>query len=295
MKLISNVDRSVNFVEESLQGFLESRYVRKTRDYFICYLSSASACNLGCRMCHLTATKQTKTTYTLPVDYLNQASKVLKHYQQDGEKADYIHYNFMARGEAMANPYMLSEADSILYDLGKLATSFQPDLGVKFNISTIMPKSLDRPLKQVFRVVHPTIYYSLYSVREDFRKKWLPQAMPIDKALSMLKEYQDFSKKKIKIHHCFIAGENDSEADVESMLYALERHNLDVEFNLVRYNPYSEVQGAESSDEVITRNIQMIDSALRGKVQIIPRVGPDVHASCGTFYESEKNETFRSV
>jgi adenine C2-methylase RlmN of 23S rRNA A2503 and tRNA A37 len=180
---------------------------------------------------------------------------------------------------------MLDEADTILFDLGKLATSFQSDLGVKFNVSTIMPKSLDRPLKQVFRVVHPTIYYSLYSVRDEFRKKWMPQAMPAEDALAMLRDYQQFSKKVVKIHHCFIAGENDSEADVMGMLAALERHRLDVEFNLVRYNPYSEIQGAESSDEVIARNLNIINSALRGKVQMIPRVGFDVKASCGMFVE----------
>lgn len=286
-KLVSTQDRSINFVEEALTGFLESRYVRKTREYFICYLSSQSGCNRGCRFCHLTATKQTKFENAVPVDYLAQARKVLRHYQQDDEKADYVHYNFMARGEALANPHMLDEADSILFELGKLATSFQPDLGVKFNVSTIMPRSLDRPLRQVFRVVHPTIYYSLYSVREDFRKKWMPQAMPVDEALAMLREYQEFSKKKIKIHHCFIAGENDGESDVMAMLAALERHSLEVEFNLVRYNPYSEIQGAESSDAVIARNLNIINSALRGKVQMIPRVGFDVKASCGMFVEKK--------
>jgi adenine C2-methylase RlmN of 23S rRNA A2503 and tRNA A37 len=285
MRLASVQDQSINFVEDSLTGFIEARYVRKVPEYFICYLSSQSGCNRGCKFCHLTATKQTKFDSSLPVDYLSQANKVLKHYKQDGQVAQYVHYNFMARGEALANPHMLENADSILFELGKLATSFQPTLGVKFNVSTIMPKSLDKPLKEIFRVVHPTLYYSLYSVREEFRKKWMPQAMPTDNALALLRDYQEFSKKKIKIHHCFIAGENDGEDDVLAMIAALDRHGLDVEFNLVRYNPYSEAQGQESSDEVIARNLSIINDALRGKVQMIPRVGVDVHASCGTFYE----------
>ncbi len=291
-KLISQQDSSINFVEESLTGFLESRYVRKCSDYFICYLSSQSGCNRGCKFCHLTATKQTKFDNALPVDYLSQSNKVLKHYLQDGVKAKYMHYNFMARGEALANPNIINNADNILFELGKLAVSFQPDLGVKFNVSTIMPKSFDRSLSEVFRVVHPTIYYSFYSANEDFRKKWMPQAMPVEKAFELLRDYQTFSKKCVKIHHCFIEGENDSVDDVSKMLDMIFTHNLDVEFNLVRYNPYSHIQGRESSDEVINRNINIIRSALDGRTKIIPRVGFDVKASCGTFVESAEYQTF---
>ncbi len=294
-KLISKEDRSINFVEESLTGFLESRYVRKTPDYFICYLSSQSGCNLGCRMCHLTATKQTKFDNALQVDYLAQASKVLKHYKQDLEKAKYMHYNFMARGEVLANPNVVNNADNILFELGKLAVSFQPDLGVKFNISTILPKTFTSSLPEVFKVIHPTIYYSFYSAKESFRKKWMPMAMPVEKALELLADYQRFSKKTLKFHHCFIAGENDSVDDVEKMLELIFKHNLDIEFNLVRYNPYSVVQGSESSDEVIERNIQIIRSALDGKTKIIPRVGFDVKASCGTFVEAKEFKSFENV
>lgn len=282
-KLISKQDSSINFVEESLQGFLESRYVRKTQKYFICYLSSQSGCNKGCRFCHLTATKQTKFDNALPVDYLSQASKVLKHYWQDGERAEYIHYNFMARGEALANEHLLNNADSILYDLGKLATSFDPGLGVRFNISTIMPKGFDRELQDTFKIIHPTIYYSLYSTNPEFRAKWMPQAMPFYDALEKLKIYQEFSKKTVKIHHCFIKDQNDSEKDVKNMLMHISDFGLEVEFNLVRYNPYSPVQGEESSQEVIERNMRIIEDQLRGTVKIIPRVGHDVFASCGMF------------
>ena len=238
--------------------------------------------------------KQTKFDNSLPIDYLSQASKVLKHYWQDEVKAKYVHYNFMARGEALANPNLLNNADSILYDLGKLATSFDPELSVKFNISTIMPKSLPMSLSKAFKIIHPTVYYSLYSTRDEFRKKWMPQAMPLDQALEMLKDYQVISKKTIKIHHCFIEGENDSEGDVIDMIFKLQEHGLtdNTEFNLVRYNPYSPVQGKESSEEVINRNMGIIEHHMKAK--IIPRVGVDVFASCGTFPDAEKLKTFHS-
>jgi adenine C2-methylase RlmN of 23S rRNA A2503 and tRNA A37 len=94
---------------------------------------------------------------------------------------------------------------------------------------------------------------------------------------------QKLSKKTLKFHHCFIEGENDSLDDVKEMLNIIAKHDLDVEFNLVRYNPYSEVQGKESSEEVISRNMQLISSNLISK--IIPRVGYDVKASCGMFVD----------
>jgi 23S rRNA (adenine2503-C2)-methyltransferase len=284
----SNLDASVNIVEEKLVGFLESRFVQKTQDYFICYLSSQTGCNKGCRFCHLTATKQTKFVDATVDDFANQALQVFKQYIEvvkTQPKAKYVHFNFMARGEPLANSLILENSPELLAGLGLIARITQKDLGVKFNISTIMPKSLDKSLQEVFPMIHPTIYYSLYSVNEKFRKKWLPQAMDFWDALESLRVYQEFSKKLVKIHYCFIEGENDSEEDVQAMCDAVNGMHLNWEFNLVRYNPFSEIQGRESSEEVLERNLSIIRANNLNKVQMIPRVGFDVKASCGMFVE----------
>ena len=283
--LNSQIDRSVNFVEEQLVGFLESRFVRKCDDYFIAYLSSQTGCNRGCTFCHLTATGQTSFIDSSHNDFMAQAIQVFKHYRQEKSPAKYMHYNFMARGEPLANKILLESGDELLLKLGQVAKD--EGLPAKFNVSTIMPLTLKKSLPEIFHYINPTIYYSMYSTDEKWRTKWMPAAMDVTKALSSLKEYQDFSKKIVKLHYAFIAGENDSEKEVNNVCDAIEKCGLICEFNLVRYNPASPDQGAESSEEIIARNIGIIGNRFKfnTKVQMIPRVGFDVKASCGMFVE----------
>lgn len=288
--LDSAIDQSVNFVEQQLIGFLESRFVRKCPDYFIAYLSSQTGCNRGCTFCHLTATGQTEFTDSTHGDFQGQALEVFKHYRRSvsagAPEAKWMHYNFMARGEPLANQILLDSSNALLMKLAELSQDV--GLPAKFNVSTIMPLTLKKPLAQIFSILTPTIYYSLYSTNQAFRAKWMPAAMPVRAALGMLREYQDFSKKIVKIHFPFIEGVNDSVNDVLSMCEEIDRAGLLCEFNLVRYNPANDSQGRESAENVIEDRMGMIRRHFVGKVQIIPRVGYDVSASCGMFVNDGK-------
>ena len=276
--LKSNLDASVNFVEQQLTGFIEARYVRRQQDYFIAYLSSQTGCNRGCRMCHLTVTKQTQFTNCDQQDFVTQLETVFEHYQRD-TPAKIMHVNFMARGEPLANPTVVETGTELLWRLGLMARA--RGLQVKFNVSTIMPVTLRKPLTEVFPLLTPTLYYSMYSVNSAFRNKWLPAAMPVDSALGALREYQKVSKKIVKFHGAFIKNENDSEEDVEAMMTQIKKSQLHSEFNIVRYNPYSAEQGVESD------RIQEISDQISSHmpVKIIPRVGFDAKASCGMFVQ----------
>lgn len=65
MILISKEDASANVV----MGKFEARFVQRTPDYFIIYVSSHQGCNQACRFCHLTQTKQTDMTPASIGDY----------------------------------------------------------------------------------------------------------------------------------------------------------------------------------------------------------------------------------
>lgn len=274
--LKSQLDASVNFVEQQLTGFVEARYVRRNPNYFIAYLSSQTGCNRGCQMCHLTATRQTQFTNLDQQEFVTQLETVLGHYERD-VPAKLMHVNWMARGEPLANPTITETGTELLWRLGGMARD--RNLQVKFNISTIMPKTLRKPLTEVFPIITPTIYYSIYSVDEAFRAQWLPAAMPVDMALNSLKEYQQISKKLVKFHCAFIKDQNDSAEHVNAMLKKIQSTDIRGEFNIVRYNPYSVEQGVESQRlEQIQAEIAQVMP-----VKTIPRVGFDAKASCGMF------------
>jgi adenine C2-methylase RlmN of 23S rRNA A2503 and tRNA A37 len=284
----SSQDASVNWDRPADVGRIEARYVRRCPDYVVVYLSSQTGCDQGCRMCHLTATGQTRLRNVTHEEFLEQADTVLDYYRRETPPARSVHFNFMARGEPLANPVLLSRADELLGELAQRAVAL--DLRPRYLVSTIFPREVgDRLLEDIFLTYHPEIYYSIYSLRASFRRRWLPKALPVEEALDRLVSWQRNTYKICKIHYAFIAGENDSEADVHAICDALESRRLLVHVNIVRYNPYdSRRHGVEPPEEVIQRNARIYQSRLPyARVRVIPRVGYDVQASCGMFVAPE--------
>jgi adenine C2-methylase RlmN of 23S rRNA A2503 and tRNA A37 len=285
----SATDASVNWEKATSVGRIEARYVRRCQDYVVVYLSSQTGCDQACRMCHLTATGQTQLRDVTHEEFLEQADLVLDHYRRETPPAEAVHFNFMARGEPLANPVLLSHADELLHDLAQraLALNVRP----RYLVSTIFPRELgNRRLEETFVRFHPEIYYSIYSVRDAFRRRWLPKALPVEEALDRLVSWQRSTYKICKIHYAFIEGENDSEAEVHAICDALESRRLMVHVNIVRYNPPDpDRHGVEPPEEVIQRNARIYQSRLPyARVRVIPRVGYDVQASCGMFFSPEE-------
>jgi adenine C2-methylase RlmN of 23S rRNA A2503 and tRNA A37 len=281
----SGQDASVNWDRPADVGRIEARYVRRCPDYFVVYLSSQTGCAQGCRMCHLTATGQTRLRDVTIPEMLEQARTVLDYSRQEAAPARSVHFNFMARGEPLANKLLLADADGLLSELSLLAVAL--GLRPRHLISTIYPRELgDRPLEDVFVMYHPDIHYSIYSMSDRFRRRWLPKALPAEAALDRLLSWQRSTGKIVTLHHAYIAGENDAEGDVHAVCDALEERRLMVHVNIVRYNPFDPARhGVEPTEEIIERNAAIYRERLpNARVSIIGRVGFDVAASCGMFF-----------
>jgi adenine C2-methylase RlmN of 23S rRNA A2503 and tRNA A37 len=281
----SRLDASVNWDRPADVGRLEARYVRRCADYFVVYLSCQTGCAQGCRMCHLTATGQTRSRDATVGEMIEQARIVLDHYRREEPPARTVHFNFMARGEPLASRILLADADRLLGELSQLAAA----LGLQpcYLISTIYPRELgDRRLEDLFVTHHPDFHYSIYSMSERFRRRWLPKAMPAEAALDRLTSWQRNTHKIITLHHAYIAGENDAEGDVHAICDALEERRLMTHVNIVRYNPHDPSRhGVEPPEAVIERNAALYRERLpNSRVSVIARVGYDVAASCGMFF-----------
>ena len=236
-------------------------------------------------MCHLTATGQTHLRDATFGEMIEQARTVLDYYRHETSAARSVHFNFMVRGEPLANRALLSNADGLLGQLSRRAVGL--GLRPRHLVSTIYPKELgNRPLEDIFVTHHPDIYYSIYSMSDRFRRRWLPQALPAEAALDRLTSWQRSTYKIVSLHHAYIAGENDTESDVHAICDALEERGLMVHVNIVRYNPFDPSRhGVEPPEEVIERNAAIYRSRLpNAHVSVIARVGYDVAASCGMFF-----------
>lgn len=285
--LRSAEDASANFVLAQAGGTTEARYVRRREEVAICYLSAQTGCAKGCRFCHLTQTRQTRDTDVSVEDLLAQADRVLAHYDAECARgippAQTLHYNFMARGEVFASAVVRDQADALFGAL--IARARARGLAAAIKCSTIMPRELRGvSLCELFGGIPVDVYYSLYSTDPEVRRRWLPNALPVEEALEALVAYQALTRKIPVLHWAFIAGVNDDPATIAGIIAAVRAHGLRVDVNIVRYNPFSAAQGAEPPREVIERNARLLEDGLPGtRVQIVPRVGFDVKASCGMF------------
>lgn len=298
--LVSALDASVNFVEPYGSSQVEARYVRRCEDYFIVYVSSQTGCKKACRFCHLTQSGQTVDDDVAIEDIVAQARTVLGHYDQQvaagaQPPARRVHFNFMSRGEVFANEQVRARGDELVLALAQLAGERGLHPVMKF--STIIPRELeDVAFTDIFSATAPDLYYSLYTMDESVRRRWMPKAISAEAGLDKLVAWQQDTSKMPMLHWAFIDGVNDDERTVYGIVNAVNARSLRVAgVNLVAYNPFSERQGREPSAQIIERNAQILEQGLPGaRIYAVPRVGFDVKASCGMFVGGRAPRTGRA-
>jgi len=283
--LKSNIDRSVNFILPTRHVF-EARYVQRDETSKIFYVSSQSGCSQGCRFCHLTATKQTAGVHATVEDYVRQVDTLVEHSWDISTAALDTYVNFMARGEVLVNPNFTRGPWKVLQAIKKAI----PGTGkVKFKLSTILPVSLPGDLDQLcwghtedFQV---DLYVSYYSHREKFRRKWMPRAAHPSNIRRQSLIWTSMGLGRVYFHRALIAGENDGLDDARRWCEAVLEESVTPSVNLIAYNPPPGDNHLSASPERIERIAEITREYFPTQVQIVPKVGYDVKASCGMFVE----------
>ena len=275
----SSMDQSVNFSRPTRDGgMVETRFVRRVPSRFIVYISSMTGCDRACRFCHLTQTGQTMARLLDGDEMVAQAETVLS--ASSFGAGETVHFNFMARGEPLANPAV---GQKLLARLRDLAVS--RGLNPRAKISTIMPSGIEPDwLSFVVDGMPVDIYYSLYKLDAPWRRRWIPKAVPPEDALAALAEFRRMTGQRVVLHWALIGGENDSPEDAHAIGRTAASAGLEFDFNLVRYNAAND-RSAEAPRDRIARYLEAMGTHVRSpnRVREIPRVGFDVAASCGMF------------
>ena len=280
-RLDSALDKSVNFfIDTPDGGKIETRFVQRYEDRFIVYISSMTGCDKACRFCHLTQNGETMATLLTREQMLAQAEQVLRESNFTGAKL--VHFNFMARGEPLSNPAV----DATLFK-GLQALAHDRGLSCRIKLSTILPlDTLTDDGRNLWDEDTPPVdlYYSLYSVDADWRKRWIPKARKPAEALAWLNRYQQASTNRVILHWALIEGENDGDGGAREAFDMATASGLKFDFNLVRYNPANS-KSRETPEVQIEKFMRLAqDSVADGqRARMVNRVGFDVAASCGMF------------
>lgn len=283
-KLLSNVDASVNFVAKTKDGgALEARFVQRDPSYFIVYLSSQTGCNQACRFCHLTQLRETKMGQATLAEYAQQFNTVMQHYDSLGRPANRVNVNLMARGEPLLNPNFIHDFNKFEAPIKSAAKA--RNIAYRINISSIFPiaaRNVD--LVSSFQDKPVNFYWSLYSMNPTFRKRWIPKADRPENTIVRLLDWQEKTGRDVTIHHSLIKNQNDRRRDHLALRDFIRLSGLKVKVNLVRYNSFGPKTGQEATAASYTEALEILseDLPVSGS-RIVPRVGPDVAASCGMF------------
>ena len=281
------------------KSMVEARYVRRNPNYISAYVSSHNGCSMGCKFCWLTATGQTDFNHVDIQTYVDQMNHVLAHGKQidgDNSKSVRVNINMMARGEALANKNIIKKYDEFYNTLNKQITDTYGYKEMKVNLSTIMPTVVQPyDLYDIFKDKPVNIYYSIYSVDNDFRKKWIPNAMDWKVALDKLKKFQDKTHNTVAFHFALIKGENDNLDNIKRLADEINKMDFEkTKFNLVRFNPHPSLEYKESDESQVQKIYEILKNIAKdhdiktNKTRVVPRIGYDARVSCGMFVTEDE-------
>lgn len=289
------------------------------RNKYSVFISSSIGCYMKCGFCHLTLKNSIYKKLTANEIFEQVKLAIIEEYKLNPDiQNKYLKLCWMGMGDAINVPKIVSEVSIKIIEF-VLFNKYAKGLdGV--DLSTVLPNVNDSWIEEFQKLdfklslypINPNnnkivqsglhtnkenyfnrslfrLFYSLHEVEQDKRDKIIPNAMPIDKAISKLKQFTQNNKYNLILHHMFLEGYNDNVDDIQKLLTFLEKNSLtENEIRILRYNPVENTEYTESSSyENIIKNLAKKVDFLKAQVS----AGNKINSACGQFYAEKRRIT----
>jgi len=257
---------------------LEVTYIdRKDGRNIIC-VPTQSMCNMGCKFCHT-------TDYIGKIPVMNIDAQtlvsttfyVMKDLRLINSDKVFL-LSFMGCGEPLEN------MTNVLHTINDLSDREELGSDRRFAIATSIPRKNWLPLLDFAdKLSNPDkvkLHFSMHYTTDEVRKKYMPKAMELDKALKILDLYKAITGSVIEVHYTLMDGINDTMNDLYRLGGLLKSRDFQVK--LLYYNKREALDAEKSPENKVSAFKETLETYNISTTYYIPP-GLDVGASCGQF------------
>jgi len=266
--LVSNIDKSVKFALEQLDGAVIECVILSARDRRTLCLSSQVGCGLGCVFCETSKMGFRRNLSSGEIIYqLITANNYLKKF---GEKISNV--VFMGMGEALSNFENFQKAYSAISD---------PKIfGIGTRKITVSTAGVIPNIKKLIESkISIDLAVSLNASTDEKRSEIMPinKIYPIASLLEIAKEYAKTNEREVMFEYVTVAGVNDGDEDAKRLAKLLK--NIPCKLNLIPLNDSSSSLSCSSEDKIERFSKIIHEAGIR--VLVRRSGGRDIGGACG--------------
>jgi 23S rRNA (adenine2503-C2)-methyltransferase len=280
-KYVSKIDGTVKYLFKLYDGaFIESVLMKYKHGNTLC-ISSQVGCRMGCRFC--ASTIGGKVRDLLPSELLGQIIAVNRDY---GERTSNV--VMMGIGEPLDNYANVVRFLELVND---------PDgLNIGYRHISLSTSGIVHKIRELANLSFPiTLSISLHASNDEKRSSLMPvnKLYNIASLMDACKYYYQKTGRRISFEYTLIAGQNDSDADAQSLAALLKKSFLGTDaplhVNLIRVNEVKERDFCEGSVESANKFAKKLET-LGVVATVRRRLGADINGACGQLRRSKITE-----
>ena len=273
-RLKSNDQMAIKYIQKTDDNYLiETTYVNHYKKHIICF-SSQIGCIVGCKICYSGICSKFYRNLTEQEMY-EQCINIIKDLDLKDKP---ILFCCMGVGEPLLN------YSNVINVLKKLYKQF-PDGKYALATTGIKPDLILKLSDDLKEINNFKLTISLHATSDEIRRKIIPNSISIDELVSIVKQYEKNSGKKVEWNYVLLNNINDTKEDALKLIEILGKDEC---VKLNEYNYIKESNFEKSSDENKDKFIKILESNI--DYEFYRTNGVDVMGACGQMVCRKNNE-----